>query len=119
MPMTSWRRFGLRIATPRVELRYVDDELADALMELAATDGVHDPDFMPFSNAWTRFEPPYLQQQGMQHYWRTRADTSPASWALPFAVHVDAELVGVQAVMAADFPVRRWVETGSWLGRSR
>lgn len=118
MGLQSWPLFGLTITTPRLTLRYVDDDLADALMELAATDGVHDPDFMPFTTPWTRFEPPYLQQQGMQHSWRTRAETSAAKWTLPFAVHVDGEVVGVQAVVGDAFPVRRWVETGSWLGRS-
>jgi RimJ/RimL family protein N-acetyltransferase len=118
MGLQSWPLFGLTITTPRLTLRYVDDDLADALMELAATDGVHAPDFMPFTTPWTRFEPPVLQQQGMQHYWRSRAETSAAKWMLPFAVHLDGAVVGVQAVMGESFAVRRWVETGSWLGRS-
>lgn len=114
--MSMWPLFGLRITTPRIELRYVDDEAADALMELAATCGVHPSDFMPFSIPWTRFEPPRLQQQGMQHYWRTRAETTPTHWALPFAILADGQVVGTQSVMADDFAVTRWVETGSWLG---
>jgi RimJ/RimL family protein N-acetyltransferase len=118
MTLRSWPLFGVSITTPRLTLRYIDDDLGDALMELAATDGVHAPDFMPFSVPWTRFEPPQLQQQGMQHYWRTRAETSPAKWALPFAVIVDGTVVGTQAVGGDSFPVRRWVETGSWLGLS-
>ena len=63
-----WPFFGLEIRTPRLTLRYVDDERASALMDLAATVGVHDPEVMPFSVPWTRFEPPYLQQQGLQFY---------------------------------------------------
>ena len=116
--MHHWPLFDLRITTPRIQLRYVDDELAAGLMELAATDGVHDPAFMPFTMPWTRFEPPYLQQQGMQHYWRVRAETSAARWGLPMAVIDDGRVVGVQSVMANDFSRSRWVETGSWLGRS-
>lgn len=116
--MHHWPLFDLRITTPRLELRYVDDEIAAALMTLAATDGVHDPDFMPFTVPWTRFEPPHLQQQGMQHYWRNRASLSHERWALPMAVHDDGELVGVQDVAAVSFTVTRSVTTGSWLGRS-
>ena len=114
--MHHWPLFDLVIRTPRLELRYVDDAAAAALMELAATGGVHAPDFMPFSVPWTRFEPPYLQQQGMQFFWRTRAETSPGHWALPFAVSVDGEIVGTQSIAADRFAVTRWVSTGSWLG---
>jgi RimJ/RimL family protein N-acetyltransferase len=115
MDLQSWPLFGLRFTPPRVDMRYVDDELAGALMELAATAGVHRPDFMPFGIPWTRFEPPKLQQQGMQHYWRVRAEVSADLWHLPFAVHVDGELVGVQDVGAQRFAVTRSVATGSWL----
>jgi RimJ/RimL family protein N-acetyltransferase len=113
--MDHWPLFDLRITTPRLELRYVDDEIGARLMDLAATVGVHAPDFMPFTIPWTRFEPPFLQQQGMQHYWRLRAETSPAAWSLPMAALVDGEAVGVQNLMAKDFTRARSVETGSWL----
>ena len=114
--MDHWPLFELRIRTPRLDLRYVDDTAAAALMELAATGGVHPPDFMPFSVPWTRFEAPHLQQQGMQHYWRMRAETSPDHWALPFAVFEDGEIVGTQTIMADRFTVTGWFATGSWLG---
>ena len=116
--MHHWPLFDLRITTPRLELRYVDDETGAALMTMAATDGVHAPDFMPFSTPWTRLESPQLEQQGMQHYWRTRAQTSPQSWMVPMAVFDAGVLVGVQDVKAASFAVTRSVMTGSWLGRS-
>jgi RimJ/RimL family protein N-acetyltransferase len=116
--MHHWPLFDLRVTTPRLELRYVNDELAADLMELAATAGVHAPDFMPFTTPWTRFEPPALQQQGMQHYWRTRAKVSPDEWTIPLAVFDDGELVGVQDVAATSFVVTRSVSTGSWLGRT-
>src|SRR4051812_11182861 len=48
-----WPLFGLRVCTPRLELRYVDDELARALAELAI-DGIHPPDTMPFNVPWSR-----------------------------------------------------------------
>jgi len=112
-----WPFFDLEVRTPRLTLRYVDDEAAAALMHLAATVGVHDPDSMPFSSAWTRFESPYLERQGMQHYWRTRAAIEPAGWDLPFAVYEGERLVGVQDVGAKSFLVTGTVGTGSWLAR--
>ncbi|MBV8081300.1 MAG: GNAT family N-acetyltransferase, partial [Actinobacteria bacterium] len=44
--------FGLRITTPRLELRF---PTLDELVELAnvARAGVHPPDTMPFRVAWT------------------------------------------------------------------
>ena len=116
--MHPWPLFDLTIRTPRLELRYADDDRCARLMELAATDGVHDPDFMPFLMPWTRVEPPQLQWQGMQHHWRNRAALSPIAWRLPFAVHDEGELVGVQDLAAEHFLVTRWIHTGSWLGRT-
>lgn len=110
-----WPFFNLSITTPRLTLRYLDDDRSAALLELAASAGVHDPDFMPFTTSWTRFAPPYLQQQGMQHYWRLRADLKPEQWDLPFAVYDADHLVGLQSVGAKSFAVTRTVGTGSWL----
>ena len=97
-----WPLFDLRVTTPRLELRYVDDELALALAELAAR-GVHDRDFMPFTVAWTDVEPPQLEVNTMQYYWRCRAEWSPTSWNLNLAVVVDGTVVGTTGAMAHDF----------------
>ena len=117
-PSSYWPFFELSIVTPRVTLRYVDDALAAGLMELVAREGVHDPATMPFSIPWTRFEPPLLQRQGMQYFWQLRAEAKPEAWELPFAVHADGRLVGVQSLMAKGFAITRAVSTGSWLVRS-
>jgi RimJ/RimL family protein N-acetyltransferase len=114
---THWPLFALEIRTPRLTLRYLDDEQAAALMDLAAT-GVHDPAEMPFSVPWTRHEPPYLQQQGMQHFWSMRAGLSADDWTLQFAVYEDDRLVGTQSIVGKAFLVTRTVESGSWLGRT-
>jgi RimJ/RimL family protein N-acetyltransferase len=110
-----WPLFDLRIVTPRVELRPIDPELAFDVCALA-TKGVHDPSFMPFDTPWTDEEPLPMQQNGLRFLWRRWAEWAPASWALPWAVFVDGELAGNQEVEARDFPTRRTVETGSWLG---
>jgi RimJ/RimL family protein N-acetyltransferase len=113
-----WPFFDLEVRTPLLTLRYVDDDRAAALMDLAAT-GIHDPAEMPFAIPWTRFESPFLEQQGMQHYWGVRAALKPESWILPFAVYEGQRLVGAQAVGGDSFAVTRTVDTGSWLGRSQ
>lgn len=111
-----WPWFDLRVRTPRLELRYVDDELALELAELA-THGVHDPEFMPFTVPWTDVEPPQQQRNTMQFYWRCRAEWSPAAWHLTLAVIVDGRVVGTTGATAHDYPSLRVFETGSWLGR--
>ncbi len=111
-----WPLFDLRVTTPRLELRYIDDELAEALAVLAAT-GVHDPGFMPFAVPWTDFPSPQQEWQTQQFYWRCRADLSPTNWTINLATLVDGQVVGTTGLMAKDFPTLRQFETGSWLGR--
>ncbi len=117
-PSSYWPLFELTVVTPRLTLRYLDDPTAAALMDLVAREGVHDPEAMPFSIPWTRFESPVLERQGMQYYWKTRAEVAPETWELQFAVLEGDELVGLQAISARSFLVTRTVSTGSWLVRS-
>ena len=112
-----WPLFGLRVRTPRVELRYPDDDDVVALAELAGR-GIHDPDVMPFEITWTDVPSPELEQNSLKHYWLQRATWMPDDWKLPLAVVVDGEVVGTQAVHATQFAKRRVADTGSWLGRA-
>lgn len=111
-----WPLFDLRVRTPRLELRYVDDTLAVELARLAVA-GIHDPDFMPFRWPWSIAESPALEQSLMRRYWRDRASLGPAKWALPMAVIADGQVVGITALKTEEYPVLREFETGSWLGR--
>ena len=111
-----WPLFDIRVVTPRLEIRAIDDELATDLALLAAR-GIHDPAWTPFAFPWTDVESPQQERNTMQFYWRCRAELSPTSWNLILAVLVDGEVVGSTGLMATDFPVLRQFETGSWLGR--
>ena len=111
-----WPLFDLEVRTPRLTLRGLTDELAVELAALAAR-GIHDDDFMPFSMPWSRRPSPELERQALQFYWRCRAETSPTSWKIDFAVVVDGEVVGTTGLIANDFPRMKQFETGSWLGR--
>jgi RimJ/RimL family protein N-acetyltransferase len=112
-----WPLFGLRVVTPRVTLRYPDDEDCAALAELAAR-GVHDPDTMPFSIPWTDAPSPELERGTLQFLWRQRAEWSVEHWHLPLATVVEGQVVGTQGIGADAFPKLREVGTGSWLGRA-
>jgi RimJ/RimL family protein N-acetyltransferase len=111
-----WPLFDLQVTTPRLTLRYIDDDIAIDMVELAAR-GIHEPGWMPFSIPWTNVESPELERNSLQYYWRCRAETTVDHWDLPLAVIVDGTVVGASGLRADDFPTMRQFESGSWLGR--
>ena len=114
MDASIWPFAALRITTPRLELRYPDDDDLVALAHAAAA-GIHDAESMPFFVPWTRTESPELERNCLQHGWLRRSSLTRDDWSLPFAVCIDGEPIGVQDVFAKQFAVRRTAETGSWL----
>ena len=87
------------------------------LVELADR-GIHDPDTMPFAEPWTDMPLPQRHWDSMRFYFRRLADWTPDHWSLNFATYADGQLVGTQQLSATDFPERRVVSTGSWVGRA-
>ncbi len=115
MRSPHWPLFGLRITTPRLQLRPpTDEDLAD--LALVAADGVHEPDFMPFSIPWTEGGPDVAARSVLQFNWRLRAEWKPDDWHLNLVTIVDEEVVGSQGIAAKSFATVRSVGTGSWLG---
>lgn len=113
--VAAWPMVGLRVRTPRLELRWPTD---DDLVELAArTDDVHDPGFQPFLTGWALLASPERERGLLQYHWRTRAGLVAEDWSLPLAVVVDDAVVGSQDIAARNFVIRRTVDTGSWLHR--
>lgn len=112
-----WPLAGLRIITPRLELRWPGESDLLALAALAA-DGVHDPATQPFMVAWTDAGPAERARSVLQYHWGRRADWTPADWTLELVVVRDGTVVGSQGISAGDFAVRREVSTGSWLGQA-
>jgi RimJ/RimL family protein N-acetyltransferase len=111
-----WPLFGLRIRTPRLELRYPSDDDLATLADLTRQP-IHDPDFMPFTSTWTRAASPQRERDALRFWWRLRANLDVDDWSLPFMVLDDGEAVGVQDLKGTHFPVTRSVLTGSWLVR--
>ncbi|MFI7360793.1 GNAT family N-acetyltransferase [Streptomyces sp. NPDC050149] len=111
----AWPLYGLRIRTPRLELRLPTLELLDELASVAA-DGVHAPGAMPFTVPWTDCPPAERGRAVFQHVLGTVANWSDSDWALSLAVVHEGRVVGRQDLMARDFAVTGEVTTGSWLG---
>ncbi|KKF00348.1 GNAT family N-acetyltransferase [Mycolicibacterium obuense] len=115
MDESIWPLAGLAVRTPRLRLRYVTDELAAGLAQLAAR-GVHDPATMPFTTPWTDVASPELEQNTLRYFWRNRSETSAEHWDLNLAADVDGTLVGVCSISTDGFSQHRSAETGSWIG---
>lgn len=116
--MTSphWPLTGLRLRTPRLELRWPSLEDLDELVTLAAA-GVHDPQIQPFSAAWTDVAAAELPARSLRFFWSQWASWQPANWEISFVVVHQGDIVGVQGLKAADFAILGEVHTGSWIGR--
>ncbi|MFJ8755817.1 GNAT family N-acetyltransferase [Streptomyces cyaneofuscatus] len=115
MSHRHWPLHGLRIRTPRLELRLPDEALLDELASVGAG-GVHAPDRMPFIVPWTDGEPDEVGRATYQHVLGTIAGWTEKDWHLSLAVLHEGKVVGRQDVMGREFGVRREVMTGSWLG---
>lgn len=115
MDSDLWPLTGLRMRTPRLELRPPSNrDLAD-LARLAAA-GVHDPQVQPFTVAWTDVSPAERARSVLQHHWRQLAAWTPEHWTLQLVVVCEGAVVGAQGISGHDFGVLREVATGSWLG---
>ncbi|OKI07265.1 GCN5 family acetyltransferase [Streptomyces sp. CB02923] len=110
-----WPLYGIRIRTPRLELRLPDLALLDELATVAA-DGVHDAAEMPFTVPWTDTTAEGRGRATFQHVLATVADWRPEDWNLSLAVVREGRVAGRQDLVAAAFGVTREAETGSWLG---
>jgi RimJ/RimL family protein N-acetyltransferase len=107
---------GLRLTTPRLELRLPSGEELASLADLAA-DGIHSPDVMPFFVPWTDRPPAEVARGVIQHHWLRLGNWTPQDWSLNLTVFYAGGVVGQQTVGARELAITRQVHTGSWLGQ--
>jgi RimJ/RimL family protein N-acetyltransferase len=109
--------YGLRLHTPRLELRLVSREELVEVHELAR-EGIHPPTEMPFEVPWTdRADEPTFIEDCVAYHETTLADWRSERWALNLIVFLDGRPIGSQGMLAENFSEERVVDTGSWLGR--
>src|ERR1700722_11909119 len=108
---------GLRLSTPRLELRLPEGEELAAMAEVAAA-GVHDPEYMPFVTPWTQGTAEQVKQRTVLHHWKRLGEWTAQDWRLNLTVFFEGAPIGLQNLRATDFAVTRSVGSGSWLGRS-
>jgi RimJ/RimL family protein N-acetyltransferase len=112
-----WPLFGLKLTTPRLELRPIRDEDIPAAVA-AARSGIHEAGRSPFSTPWTGLRADELGPNMARWYWRCRGEMTPESWTVLLGIWHDGGFIGCQDVGAKDFAARRTVTTGSWLKQS-
>jgi RimJ/RimL family protein N-acetyltransferase len=115
-PLKHWPLTGLRLSTPRLELRLPTLTELDELASLAA-EGIHDPGVQPFVVAWTDVPRPERARSVIQFHLSQWGAWSPADWSLNLVASLGGEIVGTQGLTGRDFAVLREVGTGSWLGQ--
>ncbi len=109
---------GLRLRTPRLELRLGDRAELEALARVAER-GIHGPDEMPFGVPWTDDVGTSGFVDGfVAFHEQALAEWRPDLWRLNLLAFRDDEPVGTQEIQATQFAIDRVVGTGSWLGRS-
>ena len=116
MTLTHWPLSGLRLRTPRLEMRLPTLAELDELASLAA-EGIHDPGVMPFGVAWTDVPPQERARSVLQFQLSQWGGWSPGDWSLNLVADLGGVIVGTQGVSGRDFAVLREVHTGSWLGQ--
>lgn len=109
---------GLRLNTPRLQLRMPSDADLSQLAE-AAVAGIHEPERMPFLVPWTDQTPRRLALGVIQHNWSSMSSWTPEKWTFNAAVVHEGTVIGIQDMWAKDFAIARQVDTGSWLTRSQ
>jgi RimJ/RimL family protein N-acetyltransferase len=106
---------GLRLTTPRLELRLPSPEELATQADVAAG-GIHPPGTMPFMVPWTDRPPAEVARGVVQHHWLMLAQWAPDDWELDLTVFHAGEIAGQQTIRGRDFAVLGQVDTGSWLG---
>ena len=99
--------YGLRLRTPRLELRLGSH---DELLELGrlAERGIHPPAETPFAVAWTDATgTPGFVDDFLAYHRDTLAGWSPQDWTLNLLVWADGLLAGTQGLLAERFAETR------------
>ncbi|MHC0432273.1 GNAT family N-acetyltransferase [Streptomyces sp. O3] len=118
--LAAWApQFGLRLTTPRLELRVPDENDLIALAERVADQGIHAPGEAPFPGGWSDVPPKAVAGRVLQYLWKGLALSRPDYWNLGLAAFLDGRPIGVQGLQARGFPKLGEIATESWLVRDQ
>lgn len=107
---------NVQVHTPRLSLLGATDELLEQLLPVVR-EGVATAPPWPFDDPMSLYkDSPEREWAWLRAIWRGRAKVGDDFWRLYFVVVADGEPVGMQDLVATDFPVYGAVTTFSWLG---
>lgn len=116
-----WPPFGLRIESPRLELRVLRETDFPAYAA-AASSAVIQTSRSPLRHAGSQQLPEDRVRESLPRLWSTRSAIGPDQWCLMLGVFlkdgVDPErgqLIGMQDCAAEEWSVLRTLSSGSWL----
>ena len=112
MDARIWPLSGLRLVTPRLELRPTSEADVDELAGVISLDVEMDPEVPSFA---TGDDSAIHRTRLALAYWRAMGQWRADDWALLLTVRSRGDAVGVQVIEGRRFAVRRTVETASWL----
>ena len=114
--MENYPLLGVRVSTPRLELRGATDELLDELAPTVRAGKTH-AEPAPYDDPMSFYEPdPDIRvAKWLRAIWRRRGTVEPGTWRLYFVVVIDGRPVGEQTLTGVDFSALRTVSTFSWL----
>ena len=105
----------IEVTTPMLRLRGATDDLLAGLLPVVR-DGVVQEGEMPFDDPMSLYEEsPTREWRWLRRVWAARSRVEPSWWRPSLVVDVDGSLVGMQDLIAEDFPTFGAVTTFSWL----
>ena len=114
--MLPYPPLGVRVVTPRLELRGATDDLLARLVPVVRSGGAS-ADPPPWDDPHPFYEPDAeARVHGwLRGVWRGRGTVTAERWRLSFVVLVDGVPVGMQDLIGEEFAVFGTVETSSWV----
>lgn len=107
---------GVRVVTPRLELRGATDDLLDRLAPLVRSGkAMADPPPWDDPSPFYESDPDVRVRSWLQGIWRGRGTVRRDAWRLYFVVMVDGEPIGQQDLTGREFESFGTVETTSWV----
>lgn len=106
--------YGLRLRTPRLELRLPNNGELDGLYA-AAERGIHRPEVMPFGFAWTDT----LERESYLAFNRESvSEWDPQDWTLNLVTFLEGVPIGTQGLHGPK-PAQAVFGTGSWIEKAQ
>jgi RimJ/RimL family protein N-acetyltransferase len=105
----------VEVVTPRLRLLGATDARLAELVPIVREGIVHD-DESPFDDPISHYEPsPVREWRWLRGVWAARGRVDTSFWRLPLVVEIDGRPVGMQDLIAHEFPTFHSVTTFSWL----